>query len=290
MQRVEGFGLPASGDRSARTGSASHGPCVAVDGVGVNLQTLESTCAEVLRNVRSRQGFTLFTLNLDHLTKLRTDAAFRSVYARATYVSADGWPVVWFAKLQGAALERTSGADLVDPLCEAAAVEGVSIYLIGPGKVSQEKAISRLSDRYPDVRIAGSETPLVKSATSSEIEEEIRIDEIAARINASGAALCFVALGAPKQEIVADLLASRCGSVGFLCVGAAMDFISGAARRAPNWMRRYNLEWLWRVGIDPRRLALRYLGCGYMFGLLLAETAVAHRARGRPIAAGDPGA
>jgi len=67
--------------------------------------------------------------------------------------------------------------------------------------------------------------------------------------------LCLVALGAPKQELLADALSTHCPSVGFLCIGAALSFIAGHPRRAPLWMRRSGLEWLWRLAAEPHRLA-----------------------------------
>ena len=91
---------------------------------------------------------------------------------------------------------------------------------------------------------------------------------MAARIRASGARLCLVALGAPKQELLADALAAHCPSVGFLCIGAALGFIAGHPRRAPLWMRRSGLEWLWRLAAEPHRLAARYAACAYAFVLL----------------------
>jgi exopolysaccharide biosynthesis WecB/TagA/CpsF family protein len=94
------------------------------------------------------------------------------------------------------------------------------------------------------------------------------LDEIGARINESGARLCFVSLGAPKQEIVAAALSIRCTDVGFLCVGAALDFIAGDAMRAPVWVQRAGCEWLWRLALDPRRLALRYLASAHVLALM----------------------
>jgi exopolysaccharide biosynthesis WecB/TagA/CpsF family protein len=91
---------------------------------------------------------------------------------------------------------------------------------------------------------------------------------MAERVRASGARLCLVALGAPKQELLADALAPHCPSVGFLCVGAALNFVGGHSRRAPLWMRRIGLEWLWRLGAEPYRLAARYAACAYVFLLL----------------------
>lgn len=87
-------------------------------------------------------------------------------------------------------------------------------------------------------------------------------------MRASGARLCFICLGAPKQELVADALKKRCEGVGFLCVGAALDFIAGAVKRAPRWVQGLGMEWAWRLTSDPLRLAPRYWRCAEVFVLI----------------------
>ena len=77
----------------------------------------------------------------------------------------------------------------------------------------------------------------------------------------SGARLCFVALGAPKQELFTDRMRSNGHEIGFVCIGAALDFIAGTQRRAPMIFRRTGMEWFWRLANNPRRLALRYGRC-----------------------------
>ena len=88
---------------------------------------------------------------------------------------------------------------------------------------------------------------------------------MASRITASHARLCIVSLGAPKQEVLADMLHARCQGVGFLCFGAALDFVSGHASRAPVWMRRAGLEWGWRLAASPGRMSARYARCAVWF-------------------------
>jgi len=245
-----------------------------VGGVQINLASLGAAVRELIRRAKSGQGFTAFTLNLDHVVKLRRDASFRAAYRRATYVAADGWPIVWLANRAAQRVSRTTGADIVAPLCGAAAIHGLPIYLIGPGETAQRRASAILCQRYPGLQIAGAESQAVSiDATAGQIRS------VAQRIIKSGARICFVSLGAPKQEMFADALAVHCPDVGFICVGAALDFISGEARRAPLWMRRSGLEWLWRLAGEPRRLIGRYASCAWIFLLLLlGATAVPEEA------------
>ncbi|WP_421736369.1 WecB/TagA/CpsF family glycosyltransferase [Caulobacter sp.] len=238
---------------------------VSIEGVRINLPTLDTAATAAIRRAEQGEGFTLFTVNLDHLVKLASNDAFRGAYRRATYVTADGWPVVWLAGRKNTQLQRATGADLVEPLCQAAAARDLGVYFVGPGPRAQAGALEKLTQRFEGLRVAGAEAPQLPSGDSAAMLAAMDLDAMAQRINRSDARICFVSLGAPKQEILADALAARCPGVGFICVGAALDFISGEARRAPGWMQRGRLEWFWRLATNPRRLAIRYAECAMLF-------------------------
>ena len=234
-----------------------------VAGVRINLESLPGAVAELVRRAKTGRGFTVFTLNLDHVVNLRRNSLFRAAYRRATHVTADGWPIVWLANRAERRVVRTTGADIVEPLCESAAQQDLPVYFVGPGEQARTGAIAALRRRIPSIRIAGAESPVVVPGACA-----IHARSITQRITNSGARICFVSLGAPKQELLADALSIRCPQVGFVCVGAAVDFISGSAIRAPLWMQRAGLEWLWRLAGEPRRLSMRYAACAYTFALL----------------------
>jgi N-acetylglucosaminyldiphosphoundecaprenol N-acetyl-beta-D-mannosaminyltransferase len=231
-----------------------------LEGVNINLSTPAAARAEVLGRARARRGFTLFTFNLDHLAKLLSDEDFRAAYAGAELVSADGWPIVWLARRDGVSLERTCGSDLVEPICEDAARHDLATYFVGPRRIAQSLALRRLGDLYPGLRVAGAEAPQFGARL-----QDGEVAALADRIRRSGARLCFLCLGAPKQELLADRLSRACPEVGFICVGAALDFISGLSRRAPAWARRLRAEWLWRLASEPKRLFARYAHGGFLF-------------------------
>ena len=227
----------------------------------LNMHDMPHCLETMVARAKARRGFTLFTVNLDHLVKLRRDAAFRAAYARADLISADGWPIVWLARGQdrGRAaprVKRTTGADLLDPMCREAARHGLPVYFIGPSAASQGKGLAALQARHPGLVVAGCETPDLPANV-----DEACVAAMAGRLAASGARVCVVSLGAPKQELLADRLRGLRPDIGFLCVGAALDFISGHMARAPLWTQRAGLEWAWRMLSDPRRLALRYAAC-----------------------------
>jgi exopolysaccharide biosynthesis WecB/TagA/CpsF family protein len=237
-----------------------------IDGQCVNVANQDDLIREVIDRVNDGEGFTVATLNLDHLVKRRHDAAFRATYARITLVTADGAPIVALGRRQAPQLHRATGADLLSPLCARAADEGIPIYLFGSTEYSLVTAAARLRQLYPRINICGLEAP---PQGFDPFSEEAKA--CAARIASSGARLCFVCLGAPKQEFFADLIVQAHPGIGCLCVGAALDFVAQTQRRAPGFMRRLGVEWFWRLASQPRRMAWRYAACA---ALLLEIAAV----------------
>ncbi len=246
-------------------------PLAAVDGWQINVANLDHAVKAIAAAASRGDGFAVFTLNLDHLVKLRRSSKFRRAYAHARFVTADGAPVARLAAQQNALIERTTGADLVVPLAEAAARLDLPVYLFGSTGEVLARAARDLKRCAGNLEIVGEVAPL-----SGFDPEGPEADAAIARIEASGARLCFVALGAPKQEIFAARAVARGTSVGFLCVGAALDFLAGSQSRAPRFMQSTGLEWLWRLANNPRRMASRYLPCA----LLLAEITLSAPVRG----------
>lgn len=247
-----------------------------VDGWPINIATQGQAVSAAVDAATRGQGFTLFTLNLDHLVQLRSDAHFREAYRDATFVTADGAPIVMMCRLLGHRLERVTGADLVVPLAQAAADAQLPVYLFGSSSDVLARVGRELVERTDGkLAIAGTEAPPLNfDPTGPEAREAI------ARIRASGARLCFVALGAPKQERFSVLAQSMGVKVGFACVGAALDFLVGQQVRAPDFFQRHGLEWAWRLLLEPRRLAKRYFRCAVLFAGLLVRLPLQLRSGG----------
>jgi exopolysaccharide biosynthesis WecB/TagA/CpsF family protein len=235
---------------------------------------LAEAAALICRNAGSAAAQNVFTLNLDHVVKMRKDAMFRGAYRRAGLITADGFPIVLACRLQGKRVSRVAGSDLIAPISAEAARSGKSIYLFGSNLQVLIKAARLLHERHAGLTIAGVFAPPQGFDPAS--EDAHRCVET---IGNSGADLCFVALGAPKQELFADHGKSLLPNVSFVCIGAGLDFIAGAQVRAPHWMQRWNLEWLWRAASDPRRLLYRYLLCLVMLPGVLARAALVPRRR-----------
>ena len=227
-----------------------------VEDLRISALPLAEAAAHICRNAGSVAAQNVFTLNLDHVVKMRKDARFRSAYRRAGLITADGFPIVLACSLQGKHVSRVAGSDLIAPIVAEAARSGKSIYLFGSSAQVLNTTSRLLRMRNAGLKIAGVFAPPHGFDPAS--EEARRCIEA---VGNSGADLCFVALGAPKQELFADHAKSVLPNVSFVCIGAGLDFIAGAQVRAPYWMQRWNLEWLWRAASSPRRLLYRYLLC-----------------------------
>ena len=204
--------------------------------------------------VAARRGGAVFTPNVDHVVLAETDDAFCEAYRAASLRLADGMPLVWASRLLGLPLpEKVSGSDLVWPLMQRAAVRGWRVYLCGGGPGVAEAAAQHLEYAL-GVTLCGVDAPWV-----SDPADPRAFEPIARRIVAAKADLALFAFGAPKQELLIHRCRAELGSTVALGIGAALDFIAGTVRRAPRWMSRCGLEWLYRLSREPRRLWRRYL-------------------------------
>lgn len=225
-------------------------------GVTVNVATRRDLLADIERRLRDRAGFTLATLNLDHVTKLGTSPDFARAYRAHSHVTADGNPIVWLSRLAGQPVELLPGSDLVAPVAELAARTGTPVALFGSTDAALAGAARALEERFPGLEVALClAPPMGFSPDGPDADDAIEA------LRTCGAGMCFVALGAPKQEIFAARASQALPHMGFLSIGAGLDFLSGRQRRAPRLVRLLAAEWLWRLALDPRRLARRYGAC-----------------------------
>ncbi len=184
----------------------------------------------------------------------RHDPAFRSALNHARLTHPDGMPLVWLGRWHGhAQTTRVYGPDLMLGVCDAGRPAGLKHFFFGgrPGVAEQLRA--RLTARFPGLEVVGTSTPPFRPLTPGEFAQ------LQAAIASTGPDLVWVGLSSPTQE---KFMAEHWPALeaGLLIgVGAAFDFHSGRVRQAPRWMQRSGLEWLFRLGTEPRRLWPRYL-------------------------------
>jgi exopolysaccharide biosynthesis WecB/TagA/CpsF family protein len=223
------------------------------------IRVTHADAAALLRAVddrlAARQGAAVATINLDHLVKLRRDPAFRMAYAAQDIVVADGNPVVWLSRLARRSVSLVPGSDMTLPLVRLAAARGLRVALVGSNDTALAAAADRLRAEVPGVDVA------LTIAPPFPFDPLTEGDPVLARIAVADIALCLLALGAPRQEVLAARGRAAAPRTVFASIGAGVDFLAGRQTRAPAWVRRIAMEWLWRAASQPRRLIPRYAAC-----------------------------
>ena len=246
---------------------------VAVLGVPLSVVKLDSATAAIVAMAKSGTAGFVTCPDVSNVVRAQKDEALMRAHLSAAMVSRDGTPLVWVGRLRGYPIGRACGPDLLTNVASLSAHEGIRHYLYG-GKVGvSSKLNAALTQRSPGIQIVGEETPPFRELTALEL------DEVAARVNATRAQILWVGLSTPKQEALMMKLKGKVTAT-MIGVGAAFDFISGELPRAPKWMQRSGLEWLYRLLREPRRLWRRYLLMAPQFVFLVAKEALIGRRSG----------
>ncbi len=232
---------------------------------------------QVLRGLARSTGGWIVTPNADILRICAADPTAAILVKQATWVVADGMPVIWAARIAGTPLpERVTGASLIFSISAALAQQSGSIYLIGGGPGVADQAAVNLATDFSGLRVVGTDSPPYGFE-----HDPAAVFEIAAGIRATDPDVVFVGLGFPKQERLIGRLRETCPRQWFVGCGAAVPIAAGVLPRAPRWAQRVGIEWLHRLAIEPRRLARRYLIDDLPFVVALLTAAAWHRLTAR---------
>lgn len=239
-------GTPASGP-PARPAAGPRAPATAnILDVPVAAVTRRETLAFIEALIGSGAPHQVATVNPEFVIEAQHDAVFKRILQRAALAFPDGVGLLWAARIlnEPRLPERVPGVEMVERLAELSHRRGYPLYFLGAAPGVAERAIANLRSRYPRMVVAGA------YAGSHQPGEE---DAIVERVRAARPAILFVAYGHPDQDkwIARNLL--RLNVPVSLGVGGAFDFISGKTKRAPAWVRRLNLEWLYRFWRQPWR-------------------------------------
>jgi exopolysaccharide biosynthesis WecB/TagA/CpsF family protein len=212
------------------------------------------------------------TPNVDHLIRFHDHPSFRALYAEATYVLLDSRFLSYiFRVVKATRVHVCTGSDLTEQLFSRVISPTDRIVLIG----STDDQARLLEARYGLEGLQHYNPPMGFINDPAEVERCIEFVE-----GRSPFRFCFLAVGAPQQEILAQKLKARGLARGLgLCIGASINFLTDVERRAPAWMQRIGMEWLYRLVQDPGRLARRYLVRGPRVFPLISLTDVIVRPR-----------
>lgn len=229
-------------------------PRVDVLGVRISAVDMPTAVAEIESWVDRRERNYVCVTGVHGVMESQRDADLKMIHNRSGLTVPDGMPMVWAGHRAGAPwMSRVYGPDLMLAVLQRAIERGWSSYFYGGAEGTPELLVERLSSRFDGLKVAGTYSPPFRALTPEEDADIVRA------INASGADLVWVGLSTPKQERWMAEHVDRLGVSVLIGVGAAFDFHAGLVSQAPAWMQRRGLEWLYRLGREPKRLWRRYL-------------------------------
>ncbi len=220
-----------------------------------------SETVDVIDNAIESGRFTQHVVvNVAKLVNMRTDHALDSSVRSCDIINIDGMGVVLGARILGYKVpERVAGVDLFHELLARSTTKGYSVYFLGAKESVVEETARRISNQYPGLKIAGYHHGYFWDNEAAMVDQ----------IKKSGAQLLFVAITSPKKENFIHRWKGQLGVTFVMGVGGTFDVVAGKVNRAPLWMQKYGLEWLYRVIQEPKRMWKRYLVTNSKFAYLL---------------------
>jgi len=219
--------------------------------VGFFPATLEEAVQIVVDSIKQKDGSYFCLANIHVVMESHRDEKFKTILNNAAGVFADGMGTAGALKYFGYMFkDRVRGTNLMLELCKYAADYDLKIFLYGNTNETLKKLSGVLKTKYPGLSIAGMYSPPFRELSREEDDEIVRM------INKANPDILFVSLGAPKQEKWMAAHKGRIKAVQ-LGVGAAFDYIAGNLSEPPNWMKKYYLEWLYRLPQQPKKTIYR---------------------------------
>ena len=248
--------------------TASHADVLGYEVDRVGLEETVARCRALIAGADcSHQA----SLNAAKVVRARSDERLAEILRHADLLNADGQSIVWASRLLGDPLpERVAGIDLMFRLLEVAERDGLGVFLLGGRAEVLENAVENVRSSHPRLRIGGFHHGYFDDVESA---------EICAAVNRADVSILFIAMSSPRKEYWAHEHRELLTVPLVMGVGGAVDILAGSTARAPAWMQRAGLEWLFRLVQEPRRLGPRYLVTNVLFvGLVLR--ALRQRSRG----------
>ncbi|MEO0572972.1 MAG: WecB/TagA/CpsF family glycosyltransferase [Bacteroidota bacterium] len=214
--------------------------------------TMEQTLKTIIQAISRGKQIHHVVVNAAKMVSMQKDLVLRKSVNSADLINADGQAVVWASKVLGKPLkERVAGIDLMQNLVRIASERGYKIFFLGAKEEIVTKVVETYTQNYSKDIIAGYRNGYFEK------EDEERV---AREIQSSGANILFVAISSPKKENFLYQNKKQLSKVNFIMgVGGSFDVVAGKVKRAPVWMQRTGLEWLYRVFQEPKRMWKRYL-------------------------------
>ena len=217
--------------------------------------TKKEAIAHIEECINTQKIGHVITPNVDQIIRIESDKYFKKIYENAELLLTDGTPLIWISRWYKKPIkEKICGSDLVPDLCKLAAQKGYSIFLLGAAEGVAAKAAENLKKNNPRLKVAG-----VYSPPYGFEKDKNEIDKINKMLFTSNADMLFVGMGVPKQDIFIYENMNKYQIPMSFSIGATIDFEAGIQKRAPRWINRIGMEWLYRLVRDPKRMVKRYI-------------------------------
>jgi N-acetylglucosaminyldiphosphoundecaprenol N-acetyl-beta-D-mannosaminyltransferase len=248
-------------------------PRINVCGVAIDCLSFDEVMAAIVHHVTAGQTPAyVVTPNAQHVVMWHENDLFRQIYQQAWLVVPDGVPLLWAARWFGTPLRgRVNGTDSFEQLCAISAEKGFRVFLMGGRSGAAAQAAQVLQARHPQLQIAGTDCP--KFGFES---DPVELERMAAAVRTAAPDILFVGLGAPKQEYWIYQNYQALGVPVMLGIGGSFEMVGGVVKRAPLWMQRLGLEWLFRLLSEPQRMWRRYLVGNVAFVRLVLRQRLSH--------------
>jgi N-acetylglucosaminyldiphosphoundecaprenol N-acetyl-beta-D-mannosaminyltransferase len=222
-------------------------------GIGISAVSMDQAAEQVCAWARTRARATVAVAAVHSVVDAQDDPVVKAAMDGADLCVPDGVPLVWLLRRAGFShVTRVFGPDLMLAVCARLAAEGARMFYYGGAEGVADDLARAMEGRFPGLRTAGAWTPPFRPLSAEEEED------VARRIEAAAPDVLWVGLGSPRQEAWMAAFRPRLSVPVMLGVGAAFDYNTGRTTRAPRWMQRCALEWVYRIIQEPRRLWRRY--------------------------------
>ena len=219
-------------------------------GITIDPLTMKETVDAVEQYVLKKHPLHLMGVNADKINQCHEDEKIKKIVNESGIINADGASVVLASKFLGAPVpERVAGIDLMQNLLELSNKKGYSVYFFGAKEEILQDMLKAFKQRYPDLDVVGYRNGYFSPEDEEKIQEDIKDRK---------PDFVFVGITSPKKEYIIQSFMDNGINAVFMGVGGSFDVLSGHIKRAPLWMQKLNLEWLFRVANEPKRLFNRY--------------------------------
>lgn len=219
-------------------------------GITIDPLTMKETVDAVEQYVLKNHPLHLMGVNADKINQCYEDEKIKKIVNESGIINADGASVVLASKFLGSPVpERVAGIDLMQNLLELSNKKGYSVYFFGAKEEILQDMLKVFKQRYPNLNVVGYRNGYFSPEDEKKIQEDIKERK---------PDFVFVGITSPKKEYIIQSFMDNGINTVFMGVGGSFDVLSGHIKRAPLWMQKLNLEWLFRVVNEPKRLFKRY--------------------------------